>query len=158
MVKKTPESQQNTEKSTLDLLAQSGLELPPPEALDDEQVTAKLWETIRALAMLRMFLYSTNHLSDRELYVELWHDVLREEGPVMPLSNDSACHIDLLGSGGEEDNLLYLRYYADEETRQRWAEDWPEDSMPASETPPYDRDRHLPARDQAEWQIHDQLS
>jgi len=70
--------------------------------------------------MLRMFLYSTNHLSDRELYEELWHEVLREEGPVMQLSNDSAWHIDLLGSGSEEDNWLYLRYYADEETRQRW--------------------------------------
>jgi len=29
MAKKTPESQQNAEKSTFDLLAQSGLELPP---------------------------------------------------------------------------------------------------------------------------------
>jgi len=158
MAKKTPESQQNTEKSAFDLLAQNGLDLPPPEELDDAQVTAKLWETIRGLAMLRMFLYSTNHLSDRELYEELWHDVLREEGPVMPLSNDSAWHIDLLGSGSEEDNSLYLRYYADEETRQRWAKDWPGDNIPASETPPYDRDRHLPAWDQAEWRLHDQPS
>jgi len=35
MAKKTPESQQNTEKSAFDLLTQSGLELPPPEELDD---------------------------------------------------------------------------------------------------------------------------
>lgn len=72
----------------------------------------------------------------------------------MTLSNDSAWYIDLLGIGSEEDNLLYLRYYADEETRQQWAQDWPGDILPASETPPYDRDPHLPASEQAEWRVH----
>lgn len=134
-----------------ELLAQGGMELPAPEELDDAQLTPKLWEVIRGMAMLRMFLYSTDHLSDRELYETLWHDILREEGPCMPLNEDSAWHIDLVGSGSEEDSELYLRYYADEETRRRWADDWPEDVMPEHETPPHDRDRHLPARNQAEW-------
>jgi hypothetical protein len=74
-----------------------------------------------------------------------WHDVLRKEGPVMPLSKASAWHIDLLDGGSEEDNLLYLRFYSDEETRQQWAQDWSGDILPASETPPYGRDPHLPA-------------
>lgn len=134
-----------------ELLVQGGMELPVPEELDDVQLTPKLWEVIRGLAMLRMFLYSTDHLSDRELYEALWREVLREEGPAMPLNEDSAWHIDLLGSGSEADNALYLRYYADEATRQRWAQDWPGDIMPVHETPPYDRDRHLPSRNQAEW-------
>jgi hypothetical protein len=138
--------------TSFELLEQGGMELPAPEELDDSQLTAKLWEVIRGLAMLRMFLYNTDHLSDRELYEELWHEVLREENPDMPVNENSACHIDLVGSGSEEDNEHYLRYYADEETRQQWAEDWPNDAMPKHETPPYDRDRHLPARDQAEWQ------
>jgi len=99
-----------------------------------------------------MFLYNTDHLSDRELYEELWYELLRDENPAMPVNENSACHIDLVGSGSEEDNELYLRYYADEEDRQLWANDWPDDAMPDHETPPYDRDRHLPARDQAEWQ------
>ena len=137
--------------TSFDLLVQSGIKLPAPEELDDSQLTAKLWEVIHGLAMLRMFLYSTDHLSDRELYEELWHEVLREENPVMPINEDSACHIDLVSSGSEEDNELYLRYYADEEARHHWAQDWPNDAMPTHETPPYDRDRHLPARDQAEW-------
>jgi hypothetical protein len=141
-----------------DMLVRSGLALPSPEELDDAQLTAKLWETIRSLAMLRMFLSHTDHLSDRELYEELWHDVLREEGPIMPLSNDSSWHIDLLGGGSEEDSALYLRHYADAETRQQWAQDWPGDILPASETPPYDRDRHLPASEQAEWRVHDHSS
>ena len=137
--------------TSFELLEQGGMALPPPEALDDLQLSAKLWEVIRGLAMLRTFLYNTDHLSDRELYEELWHEVLREENPDMPINEDTACHIDLVSSGSEADNELYLRYYADEEDRQLWAKDWPNDAMPTHEAPPYDRDRHLPKRDQAEW-------
>jgi len=132
--------------TSFDQLVQSGMELPAPETLDDSQLSAKLWEVIRGLAMLRTFLYSTDHLSDRELYEELWHEALREETPDMPVNEDSACHIDLVGSGSEQDNELYLRYYADEEDRRRWAIDWPNDAMPEHEALPYDRDRHLPSR------------
>ena len=138
--------------TSFDLLVQGGMELPAPEELADSQLTAKLWEVIRGLAMLRMFLYNTDHLSDRELYEELWHQVLREENPAMPVNENSACHIDLVSSGSEEDNELYLRYYADEEDRQLWAKDWPNDVIPKHEAPPYDRDRLLPTRDQPEWQ------
>jgi hypothetical protein len=138
--------------TSFELLEQGGMELPAPDELDDTQLSAKLWEVIRGMAMLRMFLYNTDHLSDREMYEELWHEVLREESPVMPINENTACHIDLVDSGSEEDNEVYLRYYADEEDRQLWVEDWPNDTMPAHEEPPYDRDRHLPARDQAEWQ------
>jgi len=54
-----------------ELLVQGGMELPAPEELDESQLTAKLWEVIPGLAMLRVFLYSTDHLSNRELYEEL---------------------------------------------------------------------------------------
>ncbi len=47
-------------------------------------------------------------------------------------------------SGSERDIHAWLKYYADEETRQRWAEDFPNDVVPPHEDPPYDRDRHLP--------------
>ncbi len=134
--------------TSFDLLVQGGVALPAPEELDDMQLNAKLWEVIRGLALLRIFLYSTNHLSDRELYEELWHEELRVENPDMPIDENYACHIDLVGSGSEEDAELYLRYYADEETRNQWAKDWPNTIIPAHEAPPYDRDRYLPTRDQ----------
>ena len=134
-----------------DLLERGGMELTAPEELDDEQLKPKLWEVIRGLALLRMFLYSTNHLSDRELYQVLWHEVLLDECPSIPIDEDSAWHIDLVGSGSVKDIELYLRYYADDRTRQDWAKDFPDDAMPVHETPPYDRDWRLPARDQAEW-------
>jgi hypothetical protein len=60
------------------VLIQSGVTLPPPEEVDDAQLTVRLWEAIHGMASLGMYLNSTDHLSDRELYVRLWTDVLRE--------------------------------------------------------------------------------
>lgn len=125
-------------------LEEAGVELPAPDALDDVRLTAKLWEVIEALARLRVFLGQTDHLSDRELYALLWRELLREPVKDLPLDESSAWHIDLLSGGGEEETRLYLKYYADEETRQRWRADFPDDEMPPHEEPPYDRDRHLP--------------
>lgn len=88
--------------------------------------------------------HHTDHLSDRQLYEELWGEILREPTVLMPDNPDFACHIDMTGSGSEEHILLYLKYYADERARRIWKEDWPEDPVPEHEEPPYDRDRHLP--------------
>jgi hypothetical protein len=125
-------------------LEKSGVSLPAPETLNDQELTAKLWEVINKLADLRVFLGDTDHLSDRELYTELWGDLLREETKDVLLDEDSACHIDMLGSGSEEHTRLYLKYYADEAWRSHWREDFPDDPVPDHEDPPYDRDRLLP--------------
>src|SRR5262245_7861986 len=69
-------------------LQEAGIELPSPEDLDDEQLKAKLWEVIEVLAKLRVFLQCTNHLSDRELYAELWGDLLLEEVKAVPYDED----------------------------------------------------------------------
>jgi hypothetical protein len=132
------------EKALFDALIEGGVALPPPEELDDTQVSSKLWEVIHAMAGLGAFLHSTDHLSDRELYAELWRDALREPGVLLPDHLDYAVHIDLISSGSEEDILLRLKYYADEEERQQWREDFPEDLIPDHEDLPYDRDRLLP--------------
>jgi hypothetical protein len=125
-------------------LVDAGVELPVPESMDDGQLAAKLSEVIDALARLRVFLSQTNHLSDRELYALLWGDTLQELVKDMPLDESSAWHIDLVVGGGEEETRLYLKYYADEETRRQWLADFPDDEVPSHEEPPYDRDRHLP--------------
>jgi len=125
-------------------LEEAGVELPDPETMDDEKLTAKLWEVIEALARMRAFLERTNHLSDRELYTELWNDVLREETKAMAYDEYSAWHTDLIGSGSDEHIDLWMKYYADDETRRQWMKDWPDYEMPDHEDPPYDRDRHLP--------------
>jgi len=128
-------------------LAQEGLSFPPPDELDDPTLSAKLWELIRALAGHRLYLDCTDHLSDRELYVWLWHDAMRTEyvGFGVPPGN---WHVDVLGGCSEEDLAIHMRFYADEEERACWAAQFPDFVMPAREKPPYDRDRHLP---QAEY-------
>jgi hypothetical protein len=131
----------------LDALAESGVILPSPEELDDAQIGAKLWELIHRLSLAGTFLHNTDHLSDRELYAELWREELREPAVLMPENTSYGYHIDMVGSGSEEHIHLYLKYYADERTRQSWKEDWPEDEIPEHEDPPYDRDRRLPQQE-----------
>jgi hypothetical protein len=130
-------------------LEKAGVLLPPPDSLKDDELTAKLWEVIQKLALLHVFIEQTDHLSDRELYAHLWTDSLREETKALPMAANSAYHIQMLGSGSEEDNLLYLKYYADDASRQQWQEDFPGDPIPRHEDPPYDRDRVLPKPDYA---------
>ena len=125
-------------------LAEQGIELPAPEELDDATLSAKLWEAIRGLAKRSVYISQTDHLSDRELYEELWHDSLREITADFPPNSGWNCHLDLLGSGSDEDNELYLKYYADEEWREQWHKDWPTDVIPPHLDPPYDRDSKLP--------------
>jgi hypothetical protein len=125
-------------------LENAGVSLPAPDSLKDEELTAKLWDVIQKLALLRVFIEQTDHLSDRELYTHLWTDTLKEETKAMPMDASSAYHIQLLSSGSEEDSFLYLKYYADDDWRSQWLADWPNDPMPAHEDPPYDRDRLLP--------------
>lgn len=129
--------------SPFDTLIKDGFELPLPEQLEDAALTAKLWELLRELGKRRLFLHSTDHLSDRELYTWLITDALREEmmGFGLPFGN---CHLDALGGGSEEDLILSMRYYSDDKERAGWAKDFPDFPMPPKEQPPFDRDRLLP--------------
>jgi hypothetical protein len=124
-------------------LLDAGIDLPRPSSLSDEEVLAKLWEVIGALAALRVYLSSTDHLGDRELYTALWTSVLRQEVEV--LGDDLAVwQVDLVCGGGEQATHLYLKHYADERERRQWAEEFPGDPIPAHEAPSFQRDRRLP--------------
>jgi hypothetical protein len=132
------------ERQLFDYLEEEGISLPQPETLNDAQVQDKLWEVIQAMAGLNQYLYHTDHLSNRQLYEALWNDILREAASINPDDDSSAGYIDILGGCSEEDSQNRLKYYADEDEREYWAEEYPEDSIPDHEDPPYDRDRHLP--------------
>lgn len=131
-------------------LVEQGIALPVSEALSDGQLTAKLWEVIEALGRRRTFLHATNHMSDRELYTRLVEDVLHRAvkliGPGGGLMGEGCYTIDFVSSGCEEDIEAWLRYYADEEARERWIQDFPDDILPPHEDPPFDRDSRLPRR------------
>ena len=125
-------------------LTRAGVELPAPDTLDDEAVSAKVWEVLKALADLNAFVTQTNHLSDRELYSVLWNDVLRQEFP--DVEDDSGeWHIDLVSSGSDEDTALYFTYYADDDEREDWLREFPDYVMPPRAVAPFDRDRRLTA-------------
>ena len=126
------------------LLENSGLDIPAPDQLDNTALTVKLNEVIDRMATLGAYLLNTNHLSDRDLYEYLYHNALREEAVFFPENPSYAYMIDLTGSGSDEDNHTYLKYYADEEHRKQWAYDWPDDPLPQHEDPPFDRDSSLP--------------
>jgi hypothetical protein len=130
--------------SVLRLLENSGLEVPPPDQLDDAALVVKLKEIVERMASLGAYLLHTNHLSERALYEYLYHDGLREEAVLFPENPTYAYMIDITGSGSDEDNQIFLKYYAGEDYRRRWAKDWPDDPMPEHEDPPFDRDRYLP--------------
>lgn len=126
----------------IEVLREQGLDIPDEATLDDEALHAKLWEILRALPGIGMVIEDTDHLSDRELYRWLVTDALVEE-TCLPTDLNGVWHVSPIGGCSEEDNEIYLRYYADEETREHWRKDFGE-PIPPKEVPPYDRDRLLP--------------
>jgi hypothetical protein len=89
-------------------------------------------------------LTNTNHLGDRQLYEALWSEALREPVALPEADEPFPCDLDLLGSGSARAIHLHLKYYADEEYRRTWAEQFPGDAIPDHQDPPFDRDRFLP--------------
>jgi hypothetical protein len=129
-----------------DRLVDVGAVLPAPSALSDRELTAKLWELIGRLAGLGIYLTHTDHLSDRELYHELWTEVLREETPNSYDDVEDGCWVvDLVGRGSNDEVRTWLRFYATERERAAWFADFPEEAGIARESPPFARDRLLPA-------------
>ena len=129
-------------------LIDSGISLPPPDSFPDEAALhEKLWEVIHGLRSRNTYLYSTDHLSDLELYTYLWKDGLNEG--IMDLTGLSNCgmHLDILGSGDDESTHISLTYYDSAEYRAEWLAKFPDEKIPAHIDKPYDRDRLLPQRE-----------
>jgi hypothetical protein len=101
-----------------------------------------LWKLIAYLAEMNIVIENTNHLDDAALLEFLV--AFLEEPVVFPDLPDLVMHIDVLGSGSEEDINLYLRYYASDDDRQEWMREFPAYDMPPRRMPPFDRDRFLP--------------
>lgn len=130
--------------SLMTLLENSGMQVAAPDTLDDDELKIKLHELIDRMSQLGAYVLHSNHVSDRELYEYLYREGLRDKAVLFPENPSYAYLIDLTAGGTDEDNALYLKYYADEEHRRRWAHDWPDDPLPEHEDPPFDRDRFLP--------------
>lgn len=125
-------------------LEDQGLHLPPPHSMTDEQLQGVLTDLLRRLAELGTYLCHTNHLSDRRLYEDLWHETLDERHVRMDIDAGGAWVVDMLGAGSEDDIYLHLKHYADLRERRQWMREWPDYEMPDHQDPPYDRDSSLP--------------
>jgi hypothetical protein len=112
-----------------------------PDPTDDALPRA-LQTLINRLASCNVRVCFTDHLSDRELYKFLIDPELLAR-PIAPLPD---CHLtfDVIGGGSDEDNEIYLRYYATDEDRAHWQAQFPNDKLPDHEPLPHDRDRSLP--------------
>ena len=114
-------------------LTADGVKLPDPETVSDEAIPAVLWRVIVALSKHQVFLERTNHLSDRELYAVLWHNVLREEHAAIPEGDTGAWHVDI--PGDDERATNFLTYYASKRERREWQKDCPDLRMPPHRDP-----------------------
>lgn len=126
------------------MLVEDGILLPPPPLIRGEDLTAKLWEVIYYLASVGCYLEHTDHLCDHQLYALLYDEILREPAILFPDDPCYAYHIDIIGSGHEDDTENYLRFYASEEERRRWQDAWLGDEIPARQPRLSDRDRLMP--------------
>jgi hypothetical protein len=129
-----------------DWLARHRLVFPPPKDLTDLTWERELWRLIEALAVARVFLYRTNHLSDEELYAKLWHEVLNGDAPDFARTGGDGCHWDFADVGGSGEQM-WLIYYASEEERQDWKNAFPDVLLPPRQRASYCRDHRLPVRD-----------
>lgn len=126
----------------LEVLRGRRIDIPQLPPVDEAELRAKLLEVIEGMADIGMVVESTDHLSDAELYRYLVDDALLEE-TMLPMGAGGTWHISPIGSGSEEDNEIYLRFYADDEYREMWHRDFGA-VLPPKEKPRCDRDRFLP--------------
>lgn len=124
-------------------LRRHGLLFTAPDALRPQDLAGELRRLIHALAFARVFLSYTDHLSDTALYAWLCTEVLNAEEPDVPRSADEAFHWDL-SLAGADNNDIWLSYYASEEERAEWAEEFTDDPLPPMLPKPFHRDENLP--------------
>ena len=125
-------------------LADENIPLLPPDEITDETLTPILWELLHNLALRGFYVLHTDHLSDRELYAELWTRGLREPAHLPGRNPRGGWFHDFLGSWGEDEMQLWLRYYASDEERAKHAKEWPKTPLPPKEKPAFNRDWRLP--------------
>ena len=126
-------------------LERAGVKLPPPGMMDASELNRRLSQIVQGLARLKIYLGHTDHLSDRDLYTELWDGLLHIQVPDVSPNRFTLCFYSMLRVGDErQDGELYMRYYAGQEARQVWAKEFPDKPLPPRRKPPFNRDRYLP--------------
>lgn len=132
-------------RTLFDVLTDFRIVPPPPKDLKDKQLTSKLWEVINALLLRDIVVCNSDHLSDRELYEQLWNDTLREEFVICPPELEYTLRIDMTRTRSEDKGIpIYLKYYASDEERRMYAHTYPGRPVPEHVEPPRRRDHLIP--------------
>lgn len=108
---------------------------PRPDTLSEDDLHEILWNVIRKLFEKRIVLDFTDHLSDHDLYMMIYRDILPAREKKLDLGNNYL-HWDCAGAGGDPET--WLRYYASEEDREAWSDTFRQPLPPTAE-PPYPR-------------------
>ena len=129
---------------TREVFRRLGFEPLPPSAIDDFQLRGRLWEFIYAMAGQQIYMYHTDHISDRELYTWLHDEWLEGESAGLEPEADGTCHMDMTDFNNGTDPIIWLKYFATEKQRHDFAAEHSLESIPAHVDPHHDRDRWLP--------------
>ena len=109
------------------------LAIPAPERLSDERLERELEYVVEKLFEKQFILDFTDHLSDRELYILIYRDILPSREKNLR-HRDGFIHWDC--SCGDDD--VWLRYYASDDEREEYQECTGE-LLPPKEVPPHYR-------------------
>ena len=108
------------------------LVLPPHQELDDAQLKQQLHQCIGRMYEKNIMLLQTGHLSDRQLYCLIVRDILpsQEKKVMLPHRYLRWQCLDVI-----QDEESWLRFYATEDDREKWAEETglrlpPKEQMP----------------------------
>ncbi|HWB07232.1 MAG TPA: hypothetical protein VG796_29680 [Verrucomicrobiales bacterium] len=126
-------------------LQRTGFTPVPPDELTDETLTAHLWQLLHQLAIRNFFVTHTDHLSDADLYRNLWTGAIRGEALMPPARSQTAYWMhDVLGSYGDEELEIELAVYATDEARARHVSEYPGIPLPDRRDRLIRRDWRLP--------------
>ncbi|MDR1384416.1 MAG: hypothetical protein LBJ67_11340 [Planctomycetaceae bacterium] len=110
---------------------------PHPEHLNDVALSKILVDLIQRLYEKKIVLDFTDHLSDRELYLLICQNILPAREKKIDTRN-GALHWDCSHNGGVQDPTSWLKYYASDEDRDQWADQYYQ-PLPEKEIPLYPR-------------------
>jgi len=123
-------------------LADVGVVLMDPDQLSDKDITQQMWDAIQALVSLHIIPSYTDHLSDRQVYIRLWH-IIRSGETATPDFFSRGWYIDFTGQG-ERGLDVYVKFYADADERREYQCRFPNHPFPDHCEPPYNRDHLIP--------------
>ncbi len=96
-------------QSLFEGLEEHGVDLPPPEELNEEQSAMKVVQVARALACLRIFLVGFDRMPPRECYSTLWNETLWEACYVEKRNPNAVTLIDVSHSMSRSEMRDFLK-------------------------------------------------